>query len=80
VATPIALKVLLEALKTEQEKRSRLRGRLAGDAREILHRKLDAMAERLKAAPDYVELSPEQKALNLQELHRFFAEHCRRQG
>jgi hypothetical protein len=37
VASPAALKALLEALKTEQEKRDRLLGRPAGDAREILY-------------------------------------------
>lgn len=75
MASPAALKVLLEALKTEQEKRARRLGRPAGDAREILHRELDAMAERRRAALDYVEPDAAQKARMLQDLDNFFAAH-----
>jgi hypothetical protein len=45
---------------------------VGGDARERLYREFDLMHERMRAAPGYVEPSPEQKALDLQELDRFF--------
>jgi hypothetical protein len=44
-----------------------------GDAREVLYRKLDEMGERLRMAPGYVAPTPEQTALAVQELERFFA-------
>ena len=75
MASPAALKALHEALKAEQEKRDRLLGRPAGDAREILYRELDQMAERLRAAPGYVEPSPAQRARMLQDLDEYFTAH-----
>jgi hypothetical protein len=75
VASPAALKALLAALKTEQEKRDRLLGRPAGDAREILYHQLDMMAERLRAAPGYVEPDPVRKARMLRDLEDYFAAH-----
>jgi hypothetical protein len=42
-----------------------------------LSHKLNEMAERSRAAPGFVELSPEQQTQTLQELERFFAERYR---
>jgi len=51
MASPGALAALHEALRAEQERRTRARGQeLTGD-RESFYRKLDEMAERLRAAP-----------------------------
>jgi hypothetical protein len=46
-----------------------------GDATEKLLVQLDAMAERLRAAPDYVEPSEAQKAQWGQELDAWFRNH-----
>jgi hypothetical protein len=72
VASAAALKALLAALQAEQERRGQLRGQPSGDVRERLHRELDQMAERLRAAPGYVPPTPEQRALARQDLERFF--------
>jgi hypothetical protein len=70
------LKALLEALRTEQEKRARLRGlpvNLA-DARRQFYEMLDLMHERRKTAPGYVEPDSATGAAQLRELDSFFAE------
>ena len=75
MASPDALKALFEALQAEQRKRARARGQdLIGD-RESFHRQLDLMAERLRAAPGFIEPTPAQKALMLQDLDRYLAAH-----
>jgi hypothetical protein len=63
-------------LKLLLEERSR-RGVAAGtiqDPRERLIAELDLMAERLRAAPDWVEPTPEEQERNRQELNRWFRE------
>jgi hypothetical protein len=73
MASPGALTALLEALKAEQERRARMRGQAVKMSREELYRWLDQMHERRKAAPGYKPLSPERRALAMQDLDRYFA-------
>ena len=73
MASPGALKALLEALRTEQEKRG-LPVNLA-DARRHFYEMLDLMHERRKMAPGYVEPDAATRAAQLRELDRWFAEH-----
>jgi hypothetical protein len=74
------LTALLEALKTEQQKRARQFGRevVAGGARERLIAKLDRMAERMRAAPDWIEPTAAEKARHRQKLEARFR--SRKQG
>ena len=72
MATPAALKGFLSILRTEQARRAQARGQTIGWDRKTFHEKLDQMAERLRASPGYIEPSPEQKALLLQDLDRYF--------
>jgi hypothetical protein len=75
VASPAALKALLDALEAEQDKRARLRGEEVGaDPRERLYRKLDEMAARIRAAPDYVKPGAAERAEITRELDRWLAE------
>ena len=73
MASPNALKALFEALRAEQGKRARARGQEGAGDRESLYHQLDMMAERLRAAPGYVEPDAAQKARMLQDLDNFFA-------
>jgi hypothetical protein len=73
MASPGALEALHEALKAEQEKRARAHGQEGAGDRESLYHQLDMMAERLRAAPGYVEPDPVQKARMLQDLEDYFA-------
>ena len=77
MASPSALRALLEALRSEQEKRARRLGRPISkdDARRLLYEQLDLMAERRRMAPGYVPPSPEQRAAAQHDLDRYFAEH-----
>jgi hypothetical protein len=75
MASSAALKALLDALIVEQEKRARRRPHSLGDARERLYRMLDETAGWIRADPNYVEPSEEEKAENLRELDEWFAEH-----
>jgi hypothetical protein len=70
----------LEMLKAEIGRRRAARLEAAGDGRERLYAELDEMAARVRAVPNYVDPGTEQKALDLQELDRFFAEHYPRRG
>ena len=82
MASPGALKALYEALRSEQDKRARQRGRPLGDgdAREIFYRELDEMARRRRAMPGYREPTPEERAARLADLDAYLAELGRRQN
>ena len=75
MASPAALIALRDALKAEQQKRARIRGQAPQMSREELYKWLDQMHERRKAAPGYVEPTPAQRALTLQDLDRYLSEH-----
>ena len=45
------------------------------DARKRLYTRLDEMAQRIKAGPNYAEPSEEEQAKSVRELDEWFAEH-----
>jgi hypothetical protein len=71
MATAAALKGFLAILRAEQQKRARSQGRAIGMTREQFYEMLDLTAERRRAAPGYVEPTPAQRALALQDLDRY---------
>jgi len=70
MASAGALTALYGALRGEQEKRARQRGRPfdQGDARESFYRQLDEMHERRKQAPGYREPTPAERAAHMADL------------
>jgi hypothetical protein len=74
MATAAALMGFLAVIRAEQEKRAqraRMQGRARERSREELYQWLDLMAARRRAAPGYVEPSPAQRALALQDLDQY---------
>jgi hypothetical protein len=72
VASPAALKALREALAAEQARRQARLGAESGDPRERLLAELDQMAERMRAAPGWVEPTAEERAEHAREVERWF--------
>jgi hypothetical protein len=72
VASTAALKGFLAVLRAEQEKRAHARGQAVVISRESFYRQLDEAHARRIAAPGYVPLSPERRALAMQDLDQYF--------
>jgi hypothetical protein len=77
MASPGALEALLAALQAEQGRRARMRGQALELTREAFYKQLDDMAARRRAAPGYVEPSPEKRAAMRRDLDRYFARRAR---
>jgi hypothetical protein len=75
MASPSALKALLEALQAEQERRQAANLRAADDSRAWLLQTLTVMGESLRASPDFIEPTAAEQEQAMAELDRWFAAH-----
>ena len=74
MASTAALNGFLKVIRSEQEKRAKQRGFPISEeeCRRQFYEELDLMHERMLADPNYREPTPEEQALAMQDLERYF--------